>query len=184
MGAARKEDYLPYYTYDDYKAWEGDWELIDGTAYAMAPSPLFTHQSMASLLIQTIGDSIKSCKECMVVSEMDYKISDDTILRPDIALVCGQKEGSYIKKSPELIVEIVSKSSALRDEKIKYFLYENEKVPYYVLLYPEDLKAKIYKLDGNRYEKVTDILEGSFIFEDIACQAKIDFDFVFDRFRA
>ncbi|MEA3491683.1 MAG: hypothetical protein U9R27_07255 [Campylobacterota bacterium] len=35
----------------------------------------------------------------MVVSEMDYKVADDTILRPDIALVCGQTTGSYIKKS-------------------------------------------------------------------------------------
>ena len=35
-----------YYTYDDYIKWEGDWELIDGIAYAMAPSPLKTHQNL------------------------------------------------------------------------------------------------------------------------------------------
>ena len=183
MGAVKKEEYRPYYTYEDYKEWEGDWELIGGNAYAMAPSPMFNHQSIASLLIQSIGESIRSCKNCMVVSEMDYKISDDTILRPDIAMVCGQREGAYIKKSPELIVEIVSQSSALRDEKIKFFLYESEKVPYYVLLYPEDLKAKIYKLDGKSYEKVTDILEGTFVFDGVECSPKIDFDFVFERFR-
>ncbi len=28
---------IEYYTYDDYKEWDGDWELIDGVAYAMAP---------------------------------------------------------------------------------------------------------------------------------------------------
>ena len=119
----------------------------------------------------------------MVVSQMDYKIADDTILRPDIALVCGQKDGAYIKKNPELIVEIVSPSSAMRDEKIKFSLYEAEKVPFYVLLYPEDLKAKIYALQGNKYEKISDLLEGSFNFEGIECNAKIDFDFVFERFR-
>ncbi len=182
MGAIKKE-YLPHYTYEDYIHWEGDWELIWGTAYAMAPSPLFNHQSIASLLIQSIGDSIKSCKNCMVVSEMDYKIADDTILRPDIALVCGQKDGAYIKKNPELIVEIVSPSSAMRDEKIKFSLYEAEKVPYYILLYPEDLKAKIYQLQANKYEKIIDLVEGSFDFTGIECDAKIDFDFVFERFK-
>jgi len=110
-------------------------------------------------------------------------LADDTILRPDIALVCGQKSGAYIKKDPELIVEIVSKSSAVRDEKIKDQLYQNEKVKYYVLLYPEDLKAKIYKLQNGKYEKIVDLLNGSFDFKNIECNATIDFDFVFERFR-
>ena len=178
-----KEEYLPNYTYDDYIHWEGDWELIEGVAYAMAPSPILTHQAISSLLIQTIGESLKNCKKCIVVSEMDYKLSDDTVLRPDIALVCGQKEGTYIKKSPELIVEIVSKSSASRDEKIKYSLYQAEKVPYYILLYPDDLKAKIYELQNNKYEKIIDLLEGTFDFKMLGCDANIDFDFVFERFR-
>ena len=46
MGALRVED-LPHYTYDDYKIWEGRWELIDGVAYAMAPSPIFKHQNIS-----------------------------------------------------------------------------------------------------------------------------------------
>jgi len=178
-----KDEYLPHYTYDDYAHWEGNWELIGGIAYAMAPSPMFTHQALSSLIVQSIGESLKVCKRCMVVSEMDYKLADDTILRPDIALVCGQMAGAYIKKSPELIVEIVSSSSTIRDEKLKFSLYQEEKVKYYVLLYPEDFKAKIYILENNKYEKVTDLLEGTFEFTNLNCSVKIDFDFVFERFR-
>ena len=178
-----KEEYHPHYNYDDYKEWEGDWELIDGIAYAMSPSPMITHQAISMLTGSSLIDSLKDCKKCMVLSEMDYKLADDTIVRPDIALICGQKNGSYIKKAPELIVEIVSKSSAKRDEKIKHQLYQNERVKYYVLLYLEDLKAKIYKLKNGRYEKVVDLLNGSFDFKDIECTATINFDFVFERFR-
>lgn len=36
MPAVKKEAYLPHYRYDDYLLWEGEWELIDGIAYAMA----------------------------------------------------------------------------------------------------------------------------------------------------
>jgi len=27
------------YTYEDYKRWKGDWELIEGFPFAMAPLP-------------------------------------------------------------------------------------------------------------------------------------------------
>ena len=35
---------LPHYTYDDYIQWEGQWELIDGIAYAMVPAPSVEHK--------------------------------------------------------------------------------------------------------------------------------------------
>ena len=31
--------YKPRYTVDDYESWAGDWELWQGTAIAMTPSP-------------------------------------------------------------------------------------------------------------------------------------------------
>jgi len=33
---------LPRYTYEDYKLWEGDWELLEGVPSAMAPSPFLS----------------------------------------------------------------------------------------------------------------------------------------------
>jgi len=182
MGALA-ETWLPDYTYEDYRQWEGDWELIGGVAYAMAPSPILTHQALSMLLGTSLTKNLENCPECMVVSEMDYKLADDTVLRPDIALVCGQKEGAYIHSAPELIVEVVSPATASRDEKIKFALYEAEKVRWYILLYPEDLRAKIYRLEGSRYDKVADVLEGTFRFEGTTCPVSIDFDFVFERFR-
>ncbi len=40
--------YIPTYTVQDWKLWEGDWELIKGTPVAMSPSPLNKHQLMGS----------------------------------------------------------------------------------------------------------------------------------------
>ena len=39
MGAVKLEDV--YYTYEDYRQWKGDWELIDGVPFAMAPVLLY-----------------------------------------------------------------------------------------------------------------------------------------------
>jgi len=183
MSALLKDEYYPDYTYEDYRQWEGDWELIDGTAYAMAPSPILTHQAIASLLIQSLGSNISHCNECMVVSEMDYKLADDTVLRPDIALVCGQKSGAYIETPPALIAEILSPATATRDEKIKPILYADARVPWYLIIDPDKLHARIYRLEGDHYDLVTDLSEGTFAFEGHVCVASIDFDFVFERFR-
>ena len=43
---AFQEEYLPNYNYEDYKHWKGEWELIDGIPYAMAPAPNITHQEI------------------------------------------------------------------------------------------------------------------------------------------
>lgn len=183
MGALRREEYLPNYTYDDYCLWEGDWELIDGIPYAMSPSPMKDHQSIANMFSFELTSKILSCKECEVVSELDWKIDETTVVRPDIVLLCDEQGVQHITKRPEIAVEVVSKSSYKRDEKIKFALYESEKVPYYILVYPDDLKAKIYKLIDGKYDKQGDLTHEKFSFEDLHCDITIDFDNIFKRFR-
>ncbi len=41
-------EYLPHYTYEDYKQWEGKWELIGGVAYAIALAPMIEHQIISN----------------------------------------------------------------------------------------------------------------------------------------
>jgi len=118
-----------------------------------------------------------------VLGEIDYKVSDDTILRPDIVLTCGETNESYLSKSPEIVVEILSKSTAKRDEKYKFEIYEKEKVTYYILVYPDDLRAKVYKLKGSKYDKEGDFLQESYEFEETSCHVSLDFKRVFKKFR-
>jgi len=174
---------IEHYTYDDYKAWEGKWELIEGIPLAMAPSPMRRHQSLATEIIYHLRDQLEACEVCEVLGEIDYKVSDDTVLRPDIVLTCGETNESYLTKAPEIIVEIISKSTAKRNEKYKMEIYEQEKVTYYILLYPDDLRAKIYQLQGSTYDKVGDFLTESYHFEATSCGVTLDFAQVFKRFR-
>ena len=174
---------IEHYTYDDYKQWEGEWELIDGVPLSMSPAPMRIHQSLATVIISELYNQLEECIECEVLGEIDYKVSDDTILKPDIVLSCGETNESYLTKSPEIIVEIISKSTAQRDEKYKFEIYEKEKVNYYILVYPNDLRAKIYRLKGSKYDKEGDFLLESYDFEDTTCGVSLDFERVFRRFR-
>ena len=174
---------IEYYTYDDYKLWEGEWELIDGIAYAMAPSPMISHQAIASGVCSELFVSTKKCKDCSVVIEQDWKVDEMTVLKPDISLICNETNLSHITKSPLIVVEVISKSTATRDEKYKFEIYKKEGVKYYVLVYPDDLKAKIYQLKGSEYIKVGDFSLETYDFDDLECKASIDFESVFEKFR-
>ena len=174
---------IEYYTYDDYKEWEGEWELIDGIPLSMVPAPMRKHQSLASEIIYNLREQLEECTQCEVLGEIDYKVSDDTVLRPDIVLTCGETNESYLTKAPEIVVEIISKSTAKRDEKYKFEIYEKEKVTYYILVYPDDLRAKVYKLKGSKYDKEGDFLQERYDFEETTCNIGLDFERVFKRFR-
>jgi len=174
---------IEYYTYEEYCQWEGNWELISGVPLAMAPAPMINHQVIAGNILFELKSSINECRECLVFGEADWKVNDDTIVKPDVVLICNETNDAYMTKAPEVIVEVISKSTAKRDEKTKFKLYEEEKVKYYIIVYPNDLKAKVYRLENGKYTKEGDFLTESYDFEETTCKASINFEKVFKRFR-
>jgi len=176
-------DYLPHYTYDDYRLWEGTWELYEGYPIAMSPAPMINHQTLAYEISRQLGNSIEECDRCIVLGEEDYKLSDDTVLRPDVVLICDEPNDAFITKAPEIVVEVISKSTAKNDENYKFQKYETEKVKYYIIVYPNELYAKVYKLVDGKYDKQGDFSKESYTFEETLCGAHVDFEKVFKRFR-
>jgi len=176
------KDYLPHYTVEDYRRWEGDWELIEGIPYAMAPSPFWKHQRVSGLLFKQIEEQLEDCpQKCFVCQDIDWIIDEETVVRPDLIVICREvEEEEHIKSTPDVVFEIVSKSTALKDENLKFHLYEREKVKYYALIYPSLKKMRVFKLENNRYEKVFDDESGSFLFE-VTCSFSIDIGKVWKR---
>jgi len=177
------EKAIEHYTYDDYCLWEGRWELIEGMPMAMTPSPIIAHQAIAAKILNELMNSIGNCPQCLVLAEEDWKISDDTVVKPDVVLICNEPNDKYITKAPEVAVEVISKSTAKRDEVFKFSLYEREKVPFYIIVYPDENKAKVYKLEENKYSKQGDFFTETYELEGTSCNAKINFDNVFKQFR-
>ena len=170
--------YQEYYTYKDYQQWQGDWELIEGMPYAMTPSPSVTHQTVAVNLVTKIkantNDPENACNHCHVLMETDWQISNDTVVRPDVMVIC-QHVDERVVVTPELIVEVVSSSSTKRDEVMKFDLYQREGVLYYVLAYPEKRLAKIYRNLENGFVKQGDCSMQAFRFSIKECSFSVDF---------
>ena len=176
MNAIKKE-YLPNYTYDDYVQWEGDWELIYGVPYAMAPAPMIKHQSISNKIAWQLQNVLQECKVCQALLPIDWKIDDSTVVQPDNLIICHTPQNeAYIKKAPKVIFEILSKSTATVDKNLKYELYEKEGVSYYIIVDPSESIAKVYELKEGRYIKVCDAHEERVDFELNECKFTFDFE--------
>ena len=178
MGALKLED-IPSYTYEDYKQWEGRWELIYGVPYAMAPMPTLKHQRVSMKIGRFLDEALKDCKRCKSLLPVDWKVSKDTVVQPDNLVICDEPflEKSYIKKAPKIIFEVLSNSTRKKDMITKFEIYEEEGVKYYIIVDPDENFVKIYSLKDGRYIKVFETENEKFSFELDECDSKIDFDF-------
>jgi Uma2 family endonuclease len=142
---------LPHYTHQDWEQWEGQWELIEGIPYAMSPLPVPKHQKIAMALGSEFTVALKSCNECTAYQPIDYRVSNDTIVQPDMLVVFGEITKSYLDFPPALVLEILSPATALKDRHNKYSIYESQRIPFYLIISPDDQKVEIYKLRDSIY---------------------------------
>lgn len=167
---------LPHYTYDDYRKWEGRWELIDGIPFAMSPAPSLRHQWVNANIISTLKQALAgiSCRQCKVFNFIDIKITNNTIVQPDCSIVCGDADGNFLDFPPALVVEILSKSTAIKDRHTKYTLYEDFGVKYYLMADPKKEETEIFHLEDGRYREL-DIKDSTIsIMLDADCNLQIN----------
>jgi len=167
---------LPTYTYADYICWEGNWELIEGIPYAMSPMPARKHQVINGNLLYLFYEALSSCRECKAYMPIDWKISEEIVVQPDISVVCGAwNNENYLDFPPELIVEILSPSTAMKDLNLKYDIYEKQQVKYYLIIDPKKEAITIYEYIKDKFAKIKVMRDDIYTFDIQSCKAKIDF---------
>jgi len=145
------------YTYADYLKWDDGVrrELIDGKVYLMA-SPSWRHQEISSNLYDQLKAFLKS-KPCKVFyAPLDVRLNadtfDDTVVQPDLIIVCDHSilDDAGVKGVPDMVVEILSPSTAGYDRTIKFDKYLQAGIKEYWIIDPvnESLAANILN-DGN-----------------------------------
>ena len=173
MGLAEK--YPVRYTVQDYLKWQGDWELIEGIPYAMA-SPRPINQIILGKLSQLMGNALEDCLKCRIAVELDWYVSFDTVIRPDLMVLCGEIP-ERVESPPQMVVEIVSPSSRQMDEGLKFELCEMHGVKYFVLVYPDEKMVKVFELVDGKYREKLDR-----VFKLDGCEVSVDFLELFSNF--
>jgi Uma2 family endonuclease len=163
MGFALKTD--EHYTYRDYLTWPDDvrCELIDGKVYMMAPASFLSHQDVVGEIFFQVKQALrgKSCRTLMAPVDVRLPKSaeadeqTDTIVQPDVLVVCDSSklDRRGVRGAPDWVAEVLSPSTASRDQIEKRRLYERHGVREYWLVHPIDRLLTVYRLIDGEYGK-------------------------------
>ncbi len=172
---------LPHYTYNDYKIWEGRWELVDGIPYFISPSPMWEHQNIRGDIYLELKKHLKKNKNYTQVLAKDWKISNDTIVCPDNSVVSGDMKSKFIETIPEIIFEVLSPLTKKIDRNTKYNLFQNQGVKYYIIVEPKGSFAEVYKLINGFYELQGEFTNEKYKFDMENYSIKFNFLHIFNK---
>ena len=147
------------YTYADYAGWDTKdrYELIDGVPNMLA-SPTDEHQRISGNLFAELHNFLRG-KPCKIRSApYDVRLhaagdDDDTVVQPDIVVICDHSklDAKGCNGAPDLVIEILSGSSASRDKVLKFNRYLNAGVREYWIIDPDSRTVMVNILDNGRY---------------------------------
>ncbi|OHD12571.1 MAG: hypothetical protein A2Y41_02610 [Spirochaetes bacterium GWB1_36_13] len=189
MSLALKDDRK--FSYADYLSWKDGkrWEIIEGEVYDVSPAPSREHQKISIRLSSFFEQFLKE-KSCEVyaapfdvrfgeTSERDEEI--ETVVQPDISIICElQKlDDRGCLGSPDLIVEIISPSTAAKDMREKLFLYEKYGVKEYWVVYPVEMIVMVFTLENEIYRKAKVFSKEETIESLVVCDLKVNLKNIF-----
>ena len=163
------------YSYADYLRWsfEERVELIKGRLFRMSPAPMRSHQGISSVIGNEIFNFLKGNPCKVYYAPFDVRFPNQpndsdaqtfTVVQPDICVICDHSklDDAGCKGAPDLIVEILSPSTASKDLNEKYQLYEEHGVKEYWVVYPGEAVLEIYELQEGKY-----VSKGKFVKDDV-----------------
>ena len=153
MDALRK---VEYYTVAEWLSWDESVraEIHDGELVMMAP-PLQRHQSILGELLRQVANFLKG-KPCKVFpAPFGVRLSrdEDTAFEPDLVVVCDKSKlnGKICDGAPDMVVEILSPSTARIDRVYKFNKYLEAGVREYWMIDPDDKTLHAFVLKGGEY---------------------------------
>lgn len=146
------------YTYSDYLKTPEDtrYELIEGDLI-MVPAPKTKHQRISRKLEFILEKFVTENDSGEVFyAPCDVVFDDCNVLQPDILFISKDRleiiTEDNIKGAPDLIIEILSQSSAYADLVKKKKLYAKFKVKEYWIVDPEEKTVELYFLDNDVFK--------------------------------
>lgn len=144
-------------TYEDFlefdKSSKDNLEFIDGKVYLLS-APSVIHQTVVTNLSTEFGIYFKGKRCRHFVAPFDVVLSHEnntSKVQPDLTVICdktGLGEQSY-NGVPELVVEVLSPSTASVDFIKKMGIYMNAGIKEYWILSPQNSTVQIFSLKEN-----------------------------------
>lgn len=127
-------------------------ELLNGKIVVMASLSINHNQTVGNIYL--IFRNYLRGKKCEVFSNgVDVHLTDHDRVIPDVMIVCNKNiiRPDGIHGAPDLIVEVLSPSTAKNDKGYKKDLYERSGVKEYWIVDPAMRSIEAYLWKGGRY---------------------------------
>ena len=147
------------FTYEDYRNTPDDerYELLDGELI-MAPAPNLGHQDVDAKLGWRLMRFVEQRNLGKTFSApCDVVLSNTHVVQPDLLFISRDQEhillgGDNVRGAPDLVVEILSPSTATRDKTLKRALYAKHGVGEYWLADPDSRTVTVMVPGGDGFE--------------------------------
>lgn len=132
------------------------YELINGIIVKRSsPSP--THQIISGKLFDTINTFLKTNKLGIIFfAPIDVFLDDENLFLPDLVFISEKRKEiiteNGIESSPDLVVEILSPSTARYDRGEKMKIYKRNQIQEYWIIDPKARSIEIYVFNQNDYD--------------------------------
>lgn len=145
------------YTYADYLKTPDDerYELIEGELL-MTPAPVTRHQRI-SRKIEFMLEKYVTENDLgeIFYAPLDVYLDNENVVQPDILFISKERLDiigeKNIQGAPDLVIEIISESTAYRDLVQKKKLYARFGVKEYWIVLPEESSVEVYTLKDNAF---------------------------------
>jgi len=153
-------DKISYRKFLEWNGEEGWFEWVDGEVVKMS-NPSLKHQDLSDFLTAILRFFVESKKYGRVISspfqlKMDFRPSGR---QPDIMFVANENlfrlGQQYVDGTADLVIEIVSPESAVRDTEEKFEEYEKAGVKEYWIIDYRTRTANFYYLEENSKYKLS-----------------------------
>ena len=127
-------------------------ELIGGRVVMMSPASA-EHVYTAGSIYNIFKNYLKG-KNCIPFSDgLLVHLTDENKFVPDMMVVCDRSKikSDGVHGAPDLVVEVLSPSTAKDDRTRKKEVYEACGVPEYWLVSPTDKSIEVYLLESGKY---------------------------------
>ena len=179
------------FTYLDYlkMEYEGMLEIIKGKIFKKSAAPSRRHQEVSMHFSRIISNFLlsKSCKlyaapfDVILPTNKEDAESSTTVVQPDLCIICDPEKlkdtGCF--GPPDLIIEILSKSTTYKDLNHKYKIYQEAGVREYWIVMPLERLVEVFILVDGKYQRVHTYYEEETMASTIMPDMKIDLREVF-----
>jgi Uma2 family endonuclease len=129
-------------------------ELIHGEVI-VSPSPKRTHQLISSRLFTLLSNLVTDGE--LLYAPMDIYLDEKNVVQPDLFWISPQSKcqliNDYWHGAPDLVIEILSPSTALLDKSEKFDLYQQFGVCEYWLVETQSEYIEVWCLESDQLKR-------------------------------